>query len=120
MITIDSSKPVVTLIHVHVCQPANQQTLVNLLVEGASAIHRHAVGFISASIHKSADGTRVTNYVQYRSWEELEDVWSNPSHAAFVTEVGALIESFDAHVYDDIEIIAPIKVEQTWNRLIKS
>jgi quinol monooxygenase YgiN len=104
MVTINKSQPLVTLINVHFCKPEDQQQLADLLVEGINTIYRHAPGFISASIHKSLDGVRVTNYAQYRSSEDIDAVWKNPDVSAFAQKVGKLVESFDAHLYEVVEV----------------
>lgn len=65
MATIETSQSLVTLINVHTCKVENQQGVADLLLEGVNTIYKHASGFISASIYKSSDGVRVTNYAQY-------------------------------------------------------
>ncbi len=47
--------------------PEQQQRLVDLLVEATEAVMKYQPGYVSANIHKSLDGTRVTNYAQWRS-----------------------------------------------------
>ena len=103
MTTIDKTQPLVTLINVHICKLEDQEQLVKLLTEGVDTIYRHLPGFISASIHKSLDGVRVTNYAQYRSRNDVEVAWKDPSIAAFAERVSVLVESFDAHLYDVVE-----------------
>ena len=100
MTTIDPSQPVVTLINVHICKPEDQEQLVALLRQGIETIYRHVPGFVSASVHKSLDGVRVTNYAQYRSREDVETAWQNPAIPAFAEKVSALVASFDAHLYE--------------------
>ncbi len=104
MTTINKAQPLVTLINVHICKPEDQQRLTDLLMEGVNTIYRHAPGFISANIHKSLDGVRVTNYAQYRSREDVEVAWTHPAIPAFAEEVGRLAVSFDAHLYEVIEV----------------
>jgi hypothetical protein len=73
MASIHADQNVVTQINVFEVDPKNQDALANLLVEAV----RHVCdmpGWISASVHKSLDGTRVTNYAQaadHSSWEAL-------------------------------------------------
>ena len=64
MVTIAKDKDVVTLINVITVAPGNQQRLVDVLVDATQAVMRKQPGFISANIHRSFDGTRVTNYAQ--------------------------------------------------------
>jgi hypothetical protein len=102
--TTINTQPLVTLINVHTCKSEDQQRLTDLLMEGVNTIYRHAPGFISANIHKSLDGVRVTNYAQYRSREDVESAWSHPAIPAFAQEVGRLVTSFDAHLYEVVEV----------------
>jgi len=107
MASIGKGGPVVTLINVHICRPQDQERLVSLLVEGVEAIYRHVPGFVSASIHKSLDGVRVTNYAQYESQEAVAAAWSHPAVPAFAERVGLLVVSFDAHLYEVADVIPP-------------
>ena len=64
MVTIAKDKDVVTLINVFTVAPEDQQRLVDVLVDATQTVMRKQPGFISANIHRSLDGTRVTNYAQ--------------------------------------------------------
>jgi antibiotic biosynthesis monooxygenase (ABM) superfamily enzyme len=66
MVTIAKDKDVVTLINVFTVAPEDQQRLVDVLVDATQTVMRKQPGFISANIHRSLDGTRVTNYAQSR------------------------------------------------------
>lgn len=54
----------IVLINVFTVDPANQQRLVEILTKATDASVRQAKGFISATLHRSIDGTRVTMYAQ--------------------------------------------------------
>ncbi|BAZ23596.1 putative antibiotic biosynthesis monooxygenase [Kalymmatonema gypsitolerans NIES-4073] len=103
MIAIKKGQPLVTLITVHTCKPEVQQQLVELLAEALNTIYRHVPGFVSASIHKSLDGVRVTNYAQWQSREAFESVKDNPAILPFAQRV-AEIASFDPHLYEVTEV----------------
>jgi quinol monooxygenase YgiN len=96
---ISADQPVFTLITVHECTPDNQPQLVALLIEAANDIYRHLPGFVSASVHRSLDGLRVTNYAQWRTQAEFEAVRSHPEVAPFIERVRSLISRADAHLY---------------------
>ena len=64
----------VTLINVFTVKAANQRQLLELLARAAETSVRHAPGFISASLHRGLDGTKVTMYAQWRSVEDYEVV----------------------------------------------
>lgn len=68
MATIEVKDGVVTHINVFTVAPAKQQLLVDSLVETVRAAQT-VPGWLSASIHRSFDGTQVVNYVQFESHE---------------------------------------------------
>ncbi len=69
MVTIAKDNEVGTLINVFTVAPEDQQRLVDVLADATRAVMRKQPGFVSANIHRSLDGTRVTNYAQWRSTE---------------------------------------------------
>jgi hypothetical protein len=64
MIGISTENNVITLINVFTVEPANQRRLIELLTEATEVSVREAPGFVSASLHRSTDGTKVTMYAQ--------------------------------------------------------
>ena len=74
---IKANAGVITQINVFTILPENQQEnqqrVVDILTKAANML-RDAPGAISASVHRSLDGTRVVNYVQYESQEAWEEV----------------------------------------------
>ena len=64
MAIIDQREDVVTLVNVFTVRPEKQDTLVQLLIEATNKTMRHLPGFVSASIHRSLDNTRVVNYAR--------------------------------------------------------
>jgi heme-degrading monooxygenase HmoA len=82
---------VVTLINVFTVDPANQQQLVELWQQATEEVMRHQPGFVSASIHRSLDGTKVINYAQWESREAFGAMFGSPqasAHLARLAEVG--------------------------------
>ncbi len=105
MTTISEDNKVVTLINVFTVEPENQQKLVDMLVEAPQKTMKNIPGFISANIHKSADGTHVTNYAQWRSEEDYAAMLKNPKaveHMKPITEIA----TFDAHTYEVVESVS--------------
>jgi len=73
MATIHADQNVTTQINVFEVDPKNQDELARLLIEAVELVSAMP-GWISASVHKSLDGTRVTNYAQatdYPAWEAI-------------------------------------------------
>src|SRR6185295_15769117 len=104
MSSINTRNDVVTLINVFTVEPARQQDLVDLLTHATDETIRHLPGFVSANIHKSLDGERVTNYAQWQSKEAFEAMLKNPKaleHMKPITEIA----NSDAHLYEVIESV---------------
>jgi quinol monooxygenase YgiN len=100
MVTIAKDKDVVTLINVFTVGPEDQQRLVDVLVDATQAVMRKQSGFISANIHRSLDGTRVTNYAQWRSPEAFEAMLGDREAAEHMGEAAKIAESFEPHLYE--------------------
>lgn len=73
MAIIKANEGVVTQINVFTVSPENQQALIDLLEE-AARFASQIPGWVSASIHKSLDGTRVVNYAQSKDQESAQRV----------------------------------------------
>jgi heme-degrading monooxygenase HmoA len=102
MITISKDNKVVTLINVFTVEPEYQQRLVEMLVEATKQTMKGLPGFVSATIHKSLDGKRVTNYAQWRSSEDFEAMLKNPEATAHMKPITEIAQ-FDAHLYEVVE-----------------
>jgi quinol monooxygenase YgiN len=102
MITISPSRKVVTLINVFTVEPANQRQLLELLTRATETAVRHAPGFISASLHRGLDGTKVTMYAQWRSVEDYQAMRENPAPLPYLQQALA-IASFDPGMYEVVE-----------------
>jgi heme-degrading monooxygenase HmoA len=102
MTTISKTSSVVTLINVFTVEPENQQRLIDMLIEATEKTMKNMPGFVSANIHKSLDGIRVTNYAQWRSREDFEAMLKNPEA---LTHMGPIkeIASNDAHLYEVVD-----------------
>jgi heme-degrading monooxygenase HmoA len=105
MTTVSKDNTVVTLINVFTIEPENQQRLVDMLVEATEKTMKNLPGFVSANIHKSVDGVRVTNYAQWRSREDFEAIFNNPEAIAHMKPIME-IAKFDAHLYEVVESIS--------------
>ncbi len=100
MTTITTNKNMITLINVFTVQPENQQRLVDLLIEATKLAMKKQPGYISANIHKSLDGTRVTNYAQWRSKDDFEAMLQNPEAAKHMKEASQLAIKVEPHLYE--------------------
>ena len=74
---------IVTQINVFTAAPGRQQALIDLLAEAADWA-RPTPGWMSASLHRSLDGTRVVNYAQCRDMAAWEAVMTRLKEADFL------------------------------------
>jgi quinol monooxygenase YgiN len=105
MTTISLNAKLVTLINVFTVEPANQQRLLDLLVRATETSVRHAPGFISSSLHRGIDGTKVTMYAQWRSVEDYQAMRENPAPLPYLHQALA-IARFEPGMYEVVEIFA--------------
>jgi len=70
---INANNGVITQINVFTVPQGGQQALIELLAESAK-FAKATPGWISASIHRSCDGTRIVNYAQSESREAAQRV----------------------------------------------
>jgi quinol monooxygenase YgiN len=99
MTTISTTNPVVTLINVFSVEPANQQQVLDLLVEMNTKIYKQQPGYVSANFHKSLDGVKVVNYSQWRSLEEFNRLQSLPELVAYFRQLVPLCQ-VEPHLYE--------------------
>src|ERR1700680_3373921 len=106
MTTISLSPKLVTLINVFTVEPANQQQLLELLARATETSVRHAPGFISSSLHRSLDGTKVTMYAQWRSVADYQAMRQDPAPLPFLQEALALA-TFEPGMYEVVQTFMP-------------
>jgi len=97
---IAPSNPVVTLVNVfRLHDPADQQRLVDLLVEATEATMCRQPGYVSANIHKGLDGTHVVNYAQWRSQADFQAMLHNREAQVHMGRAAELA-LFEPHLYE--------------------
>lgn len=97
--TITQGTALCTLINVFTISSDKQQELVNILTEVTDQIICKLPGFVSANIHKSIDGERVTNYVQWRSKEDLDNMLRSSEAREHIQQCQKLASHIDFHLY---------------------
>jgi len=105
MTTISAKSDVVTLIKVFTVEPANQRRLVELLTQATEVSVRRAPGFVSASLHRSTDGTKVTMYAQWRSIDDYQAMRKDPGPLPFLQEA-LTIARFEPGIYEVVQTFA--------------
>src|ERR1700733_1421011 len=105
MTTISLSRTLVTLINVFTVEPRNQPQLLELLARATESSVRLAPGFISSSLHRGLDGTKVTMYAQWRSVEDYQAMRENPAPLPYLQEA-LKIAKFEPGMYEVVEIFS--------------
>lgn len=106
MTTISKEANFLTLINVFTVEPIDQQKLVDLLTLATESTVRKAAGFISSSLHRSIDGTKVTMYAQWKSIEDYQNMRSNSTASPYLEEALKLAR-FDPGMYEVVETFLP-------------
>ena len=106
MTTITKEANFLTLINVFTVEPTHQHKLVDLLILATESSVRRVAGFISSSLHRSIDGTKVTMYAQWRSLEDYQNMRNNSTASPYLNEA-LKIAKFDPGMYEVIETFLP-------------
>jgi quinol monooxygenase YgiN len=96
----------IVLMNVFNVDPANQQRLVEILTEATETSVRHAKGFISATIHQSINGTKVTMYAQWRSLAHDQAMREAPNASRLFAQALS-IATFDPGMYEVVRTFTP-------------
>jgi len=105
MTTISKHNELITLINVFTVEPARQQELLDLLAR-ATQIVRLEPGFVSSSLHRSLDGSKVTMYAQWRSIEDYQAMRENPAALPYLKQAIAFAR-FEPGMYEVLETYHP-------------
>lgn len=107
MTTIAENTGLVTFINVFTVEPSNQQALLDILARATETSVRDVPGFISAALHRSVDGTKVTMYAQWKSaehYQHYQSMRADPGASPYVEQVLA-IATFDPGMYDVVKVL---------------
>jgi quinol monooxygenase YgiN len=88
--TISTQAELVTVISTFAGEPAHHADLLALLERNAAALLTQIDGFLGASIHLSADGTRIINYAQWADAEALQTMLADPRIRQHQADLAAL------------------------------
>jgi quinol monooxygenase YgiN len=104
MAQIQKDSQTVTQITVIEAEPEKQQEALSLMAERARFMARQP-GFVSISLHRSLDGRRIVNYVQWQNRELLHSAHQSPDFRKAWGEFDDLTDQIDPHLYEVAEII---------------
>ena len=96
----------ITLINVFIVEPSNQQRLVDLLVRATDEFVSRAPGFVSSTLRRSLDGTKVTMYAQWNRAEDYEAMRRDPDPPPFLEEA-LKIAKFEPGMYEIVRTFLP-------------
>jgi quinol monooxygenase YgiN len=99
MSTISAEERLMTYINVFHCKPENQQALSAAIHKETDEVVRHMPGFISANVHCSVDGSRVTNYAQWSELAAFQEHIRSEAGRALILELHKYADNVDVHVY---------------------
>jgi quinol monooxygenase YgiN len=95
-----------TVINVFTVAPADQAQLIDLLTRATQTSVRHVPGFISAALHRSLDGAKVTMYAQWRSVEDYQRMRDSTEASPYLDQALS-IARFDPGIYEVVETFSP-------------
>ncbi len=93
------SNPVVAEIDIFPIEPERQQLLLDGLIEYVETVLKHQPGFVSGTVHRSCDGLRVINYVQWKNPAAYEACMGN-QEVASLSRRFACFPQPDSHLYE--------------------
>ena len=104
--TISPSDAVLTVINIFTVAPEDQGRLIDLLTRATESTVARVPGFISASLHRGREGTKVAMYAQWRSWDDYQRMRANPIASPFLTEA-LTFSSFEPGFYHVVTVFSP-------------
>ncbi|MBR1119917.1 antibiotic biosynthesis monooxygenase [Bradyrhizobium lablabi] len=96
----------VTLINIFTVDPVNQQRAIDLLARATDEFVSRASGFVSSTLHRSLDGTKVTMVAQWRSAEDYEAMRRDPRPRPLLEEA-LTIAKFEPGMYEIVREFFP-------------
>lgn len=85
-------------------EPGKQAEALSLMTERARFMAKQP-GFISVSLHRSLDGRRIINYVQWQSRELLQAAHKLPGFRKEWDHFDRLTDEIDPHLYEVVEVM---------------
>jgi len=101
---IQPGQPSVTQITIVEAEPDRQNEALSLMSERARFMAKQP-GFISISLHRSLDGKRIVNYVQWQNRELLRSAHQSPEFRKEWRHFDHLTEEIDPHLYEVAQVI---------------
>jgi len=104
MPSIQSEHQPVTQITIVEPERGKQAEALSLMAERARFMARQP-GFISISLHRSLDGRRIVNYVQWQSRDLLRSAHRSPEFRKEWGHFDDLTDEIDPHLYEVAHVV---------------
>ena len=101
---IQTGNQPVTQITVIEAEPEQQREALSLMAERARFMARQP-GFVSISLHRSLDGRRIVNYVQWQNRELLQSAHKSPDFRKEWRKFDELTDQIDPHLYEVADVL---------------
>ena len=101
---IRSDNQPVTQITIVEAEPDKQAEALALMTERARFMAAQP-GFVSISLHRSFDGRRIVNYVQWTSREQLQAAHKSPQFRKEWDRFDRMTDDIDPHLYEVCQIM---------------
>jgi heme-degrading monooxygenase HmoA len=104
MPNIRSDNQPVTQITIIEADPERQKEALAMMTKRAHLMAQQP-GFVSISLHRSLDGRRIVNYIQWESRELLHNAHQSPAFRNAWQEFDAMTDQIDPHLYEVAEVL---------------
>ncbi|MBR0829751.1 antibiotic biosynthesis monooxygenase [Bradyrhizobium manausense] len=104
MTHIRAGNTIVTQITVIEAEPEKQNEALSLMADRARFMARQP-GFVSISLHRSLDGRRIVNYIQWQNRELLKSAHQSPDFRKEWARFDDLTDQIDPHLYEVVEVL---------------
>jgi heme-degrading monooxygenase HmoA len=101
---IQTDNQPVTQITIIEPEPGKQAEALALMTERANFMARQP-GFISISLHRSLDGRRIVNYVQWKNRDLLQSAHKSPEFRKEWSHFGEVADDIDPHLYEVAHVV---------------
>ena len=79
--------------------PGQQDEALAVMAERAAFMSRQP-GFVSIRLHRSLDGKRIVNYIQWKDLQSLHSAHASPEFRKEWTRFDHLTDHIDPHLYE--------------------
>lgn len=104
MTQIRANNQPVTQITIVDTEPDKQAEALSVMTERARFMARQP-GFISISLHRSLDGRRIVNYVQWQNRDLLRSAHQSPDFRKEWSHFDQLTDEIDPNLYEVTEVL---------------